>query len=896
MHPPATFDVHVISHTHWDREWYHPLGRFRQRLVGLIDELLDDPEWARHAFLLDGQAVVLEDYLAVRPGRATALTERLRAGLLEAGPWYVLADELIPGGEALVRNLLAGRRAVRALGGEPPPVLYCPDSFGHPAALPALAAGFGLGVVIVWRGYGGARWPAGDAARWRAPSGDAAVLFHLPPDGYEYGSSLPPDDAGAAARWARMRAVLGERCRLGVLLVQNGADHHAAQPRVGEAMEALARAAAPDRVSRGSLSEFARVVRDRGAAAALPTVEGELRDSYGYAWALQGTFGTRAHQKRGNALAERLLTREAEPWSAIARARGAADRRDLLAAAWRTLLSCHPHDTLCGCSIDQVARAMDARLDEAIAQARGLRDEAMADLLGHDTVAARERRDEWRPALVVRNPAPRPRGGVVEVVLESFLADVPVGPSSAAVPPLTRIDVPPPPTVRDATGAAVPYQHLRTRLRQRRTESPRHYPDNDLVAEQAGVIWAPAVEGYGTTSFAVGAGEPGARAPATARGGRRFIENEALRVSVGADGITVLDRANGRSIEGAISLETARDSGDLYTPSIARDREMITRPAHARVLHRGPLRAELVTRWRVPVRGTTRPPPPGQGTARVTDAALTVHVHIILDAGATFARLRVRGVNRATDHRLRLVVRTAVRDPDVWADAAFGPLRRRPIVVPESEARLETPPPTAPLHRYVSLFAVDGGATVVSDGLCEYEATLAGDVAVTLVRAVGALSRNDVPERPGHAGWPVPTPGAQCAGPFAAELALALHGPRDAATVDAIERLADDALLPPRGRTLRSALALPPATPGVRLEGRGLAFAAAKPSEDGAWMVLRCVNLLDEPVAGAWRIGWPVREAMLARLDETHVAPLAPGGGKVPFMAPPRAPVTILVR
>src|SRR3954468_24465840 len=99
-------ELHVVAHTHWDREWYHTAERFRQRLVALIDELLDDPPPAGESFLLDGQPVLLDDYLAVRPDRGGELSSSLRDGRLEAGPWYVLADELIPGGEALVRNLL----------------------------------------------------------------------------------------------------------------------------------------------------------------------------------------------------------------------------------------------------------------------------------------------------------------------------------------------------------------------------------------------------------------------------------------------------------------------------------------------------------------------------------------------------------------------------------------------------------------------------------------------------------------------------------------------------------------------------------------------------------------------------------------------------------------------
>src|SRR5689334_16574013 len=148
MNDSTPLDVHVVSHTHWDREWYHALGRFRQRLVALIDELIDDPPPPGESFLLDGQGIVLEDYLDLRPERREALAGLLRDGRLEAGPWYVLADELIPSGEALVRNLLAGRRVLESLGATSQPVLYCPDAFGHPAAIPELARGFGLPLAI----------------------------------------------------------------------------------------------------------------------------------------------------------------------------------------------------------------------------------------------------------------------------------------------------------------------------------------------------------------------------------------------------------------------------------------------------------------------------------------------------------------------------------------------------------------------------------------------------------------------------------------------------------------------------------------------------------------------------------------------------------------------------
>src|SRR3712207_9300921 len=99
MAADAPYEVHIVSHTHWDREWYHPVGRFRQRLVELIDELIDEPPRAGESFLIDGQGVVLEDYLAVRPEGAGGLSAPLREGRVGGGSWDVSGDWVVPRGE-----------------------------------------------------------------------------------------------------------------------------------------------------------------------------------------------------------------------------------------------------------------------------------------------------------------------------------------------------------------------------------------------------------------------------------------------------------------------------------------------------------------------------------------------------------------------------------------------------------------------------------------------------------------------------------------------------------------------------------------------------------------------------------------------------------------------------
>ena len=92
--------VIVVSHTHWDREWYQPFEIFRLRLcdtVAALLELLDGDSQFRH-FMLDGQTVCLDDVLALRPSLGPRLQAHIAAGRISIGPWYVLQDEFLVGG------------------------------------------------------------------------------------------------------------------------------------------------------------------------------------------------------------------------------------------------------------------------------------------------------------------------------------------------------------------------------------------------------------------------------------------------------------------------------------------------------------------------------------------------------------------------------------------------------------------------------------------------------------------------------------------------------------------------------------------------------------------------------------------------------------------------------
>jgi mannosylglycerate hydrolase len=865
-------ELHVVTHTHWDREWYHTAETFRQRLVRLVDELLETPPVAPASFLLDGQAVVIEDYLAVRPEQAEAVSRLLKEGVLEAGPWYVLADELIPGGEALVRNLLHGRASVRRLGGEPPAVLYCPDSFGHPAVGPDLAVGFGYSLIVLWRGFGGRRTSGTDVVRWHGSAGGSAIVYHLPPDGYEFGSSLPIDAAEATQRWLQVEGVMAPRSETGVAILLNGADHHARQIGLDAALEALANAASPVRVMGSSLATASRAVVDAASRLHVPDVTGELRDSYGYTWTLQGTLGTRAAQKRRNARAEQTLVRDVEPWMALTAGRGDGAPRALLDVTWKTLLKAHPHDTLCGTSTDAVAAAFDARLTVVEEESKGLRDDTLRQLLGHDAARARVMFADWRPAVVIRNSVARRRGGVVELALQSTVASIAVGPGSASRQGAHLEQ-------GEWRVSGVPLQILTQHDGRALTESPRAYPRADTIRGARAVGWISPLGGYEVQTVAHAAEEaPVVPNPVTAT--ESALDNGLVRVEVDAVGrVTFIDLRSGRRMDGLVQLERSRDDGDLYTPAIRESQP----PGPSRrigLVHAGPLRGAIGMELDVGVRPH----------AHCTRAFLE------LDAHAASVRIRMLGDNQLPDQRTRLRFTLGQPGDATLADAAFHPVVREDIRIDTEDAAMEHVVPTAPLHRWVARLSGDHTAVLVSDGLAEYESSADGAVHVTLVRSVGELSRHDLPERPGHAGWPVRTPDAQSVGPYEACFAVQLFGPDSGDVRDAIEQFAEDVLHPLVGETLRSNLLPPHCAGGLELSGAGLAFSAAYPARDKDWIVLRCVNRRDSAVRGSWTLARIVHEAVIARLDETPMAMAEVADGVIRFTAEPRAIITIVAR
>ncbi len=832
-------DVVLVSHTHWDREWYRTFEAFRARLVDTVDRVLDllavDPGWR---FLLDGQAIVVEDYVAVRPERRAELEAAVAAGRLAVGPWYVQPDSLLPGGEAHVRNLLEGRRVALAAGGCSA-VAYTPDSFGHPAQFPALFAGFGLGPFVYWRGNGNELDRLGPVYRWVAPSGDGVIAYHLG-RGYFAAACLPADPAEAAEGLAGVLDRLGDVTRAPVVLM-NGIDHMLPDPHTGAVAAALA-ARTGRKVRRGLLDDLRGAIDESDRA----EFTGELVGAK-VANLLPGVWSTRLGLKLANRAAERALLAWAEPWAALGGLLGLPDERPSVRAAWRALLANQAHDSICGCSQDEVHRQMQGRY----ATATELADQTAGRVLERLAGLGAERRVPWSTELdiAVFNPSPVARTDVVRVALDGHPV-YQVSDMGGDIHPLTLID-----------GTNAGYEADGAPVRAVPAEDPRRMrmfegmPGLDLELVVADV---PA---FGWRRVHLAPSEPH---PDLTDDGRR-IESGDLSVQVDDDG-TLTVGARGRVFSGLGALEDVGDRGDTYDADpVGADVGAV--PVAVSVLrhrHASGLQRLVVDRRLAVPAGLTQ----ARDGRRDDTVPVTVRLEARVAPGVDRIDLHVEVTNPAHDHRLRMLFPTGTPVEHFRAATTFD-VAERSTAPPDDEGWQHPAPRTFPHQGWIEAH----GLVVGAPGLPEAEVTAAGTIAVTLLRAVGWLARLDPTTRPIPAGPGLVTPEAQCPAGIEADLflrildegldvaAVAADASYDEVAFRAVPAGADPVLAPDRSL--------------VRVEPAGVVLSALKPADDGAGMVLRLSNPGTRPVDATIILGVPIEEVVSVRLDET------PDGGAV---------------
>ncbi|MBN1964156.1 MAG: hypothetical protein JW910_05895 [Anaerolineae bacterium] len=926
------YTLYVVPHTHWDREWYGSFQVFRTRLVRLLNKLLAilDRDPAYRTFHLDGQTVVLEDYLEVHPEQRAALQRYIAAGRLMAGPWYILPDEFLSSGESLVRNLLLGGQVAREFGGRLD-VGYIPDTFGHIAQLPQILRGFGLDSAMHFRGLDPDGLPS--ELWWQAPDGSRVLLHHMSNlIGYSDLGAWASDPDRAALDLRAVAYYKAERATSNVLLAMQGVDHAEARADLPAIVQRANDLCDDIEFVHASLADYWAALKAATAGLDLQTVSGELRDvprsEGGKNFLLYNVLSSRVDNKLHNAITLNALERWAEPWCALAWAWDVdAYPRGHLWTAWRWLLKNHPHDSIGGCSVDAVHRQMATRFEWAQEIADALAEERFRLLADDLDVGGALGEDEL--ALVLFNATPWERDEVVTVEIDlpehwlqqRALAGVqpalPLTPDSPYADVLAaniRADwgrgAPTLPEVffrslhvrplhgRALDGEAIPVEIERVApvtVALALASGPRGVMD----ARRARVSFRAHIPAYGYATYAVRTDPQPVKWPAPELPPGE-LRNEFLAVRVQPNGtFDLTDRATGQTFSGLGLFEDGGDNGDGYTFSPPpEDRVFTTLGAAPRIARvgRGVGLGRIAITYDLAL-------PVGLDDQRRARRAETVvcplTVLLTLRDGSRRLEIDVTFANRARDHRLRFCFPTDLAGVDTAHASMQFDVQARPIA-PEPIAYddwwVEDPAATFPMHGWMDFSDGQGrGLCVAGQGIHEFavSADERRAVALTLLRAVGYLGAGrDLTTILGGAGPHLATPEAQLQTTLHYRLALVPHAGNWHA--DEVWREAQAFLTPPRAVTSDSrAGARPPSAAGLRVAGQNAVLSAVKVAEDGGALIVRLFNPSDAPTTADLTLPFMPEAVHLADLAELPGEALVADGAHVAVPLPPRRIVTV---
>lgn len=889
---PAKQNVHVVSHTHWDREWYQDFQGFRTRLVYMMDELIahleNDP--AYRYFMLDGQTIVLDDYLEIRPENRGRLEALIRAGRISIGPWYVMPDEFLVGGESLIRNLAKGMRDSRVWGVEPVKSGYVIDIFGHNSQMPQIFRGFGMDNAVFFRGFQGKEdtaeiwWEGADGSRVLGLKLDedrcySDFYFALRWPFFDRGQTYREHRKELVERAARLLAYKNARSSASVKLSLDGVDHVEIEPRLPEILEMLNQADGLNAAfSHSTLEAFLEELRRENLE--LPIYKGE-QASTGYRgvnnWMPENTLSSRVHLKQMNQRCETLLEKWAEPLAVMSAWEGRPYPTAFLDKSWEHLLQNHPHDSICGCSIDQVHRDMVYRFDQSrLIAERMIKEQAdyIVRHIGEESIGGMQ-------ALVVFNPSPSPADGILEADIE-----LPAG-SDAAVAwkgfnfhgTSFRL--------YDDDGNEIPYQVLsieekRASMHRPYGELPRYEPVDRFRVAFPGVIPAAGYRAYRVEPYPL---DPRTdltysaenlvapmRYPGTMRTSDHSWSNGRIRVAVQSNGtLDVTNLETGYRHEGLLMFEDEADAGDGWSHVSPANNERVTslgaRTAVSTVFD-GPYQTRIKIRMTLDVpRGLK--PDENSRSDELESLEVTTFLDLKKDDPTVYCRTRIR--NTARDHRLRLLL-PSVPDAESYCASTPFDLVTRAIRKRDYSDYVRKPLEVAPYNGLIAVDKGEHGLAVFTKGL--YEADVRDNegrtIALTLLRSTGKEVMTDGGD------------GGQLLGDIEFEYAIRPYRPgacdkawlwkereRYVSGIRAVNRKAGRFPETPHVRTAD----LPGAKSYLELQSEAFVLSAFKAAEAGGdACVIRLVNLTEREGVATLVLARDVARAELVDLNENPVS------------------------
>ena len=782
-------NVHIVTHTHWDREWYAPFEIFKSRLLTLVDESIQNMEKHpkfRH-FMLDGQTVVLEDYLKARPENKEKLNELIRENKIIVGPWYVLPDEFLVTGEAMIRNFLIGQDVLKSLNLPSMHVGYLPDMFGHNAYTPTVLKGLDLKAAVIWRGVG-------DACRdtefvWKSPNGDEMLtvnLIHSYSNGAHFGKNI-----------SKMKEVFSKEIKslsnhktTNNILIMNGTDHEFPLYGLPQKFSSWGKEFKVN-LTHSTIENYVdNVVRENPP---LKKVYGELKDPK-YEPVLKDVTSTRIYLKLLNFEAQQLFTRYAEPLSAYLWMSGEnINIEEEINQGWKMILKSQPHDSICGCSVDAVHRDVESRLRNSIELGSSLVAKYMREISKGLNVDS----NIGLPILVF-NPYEHERISITSMYVPSLannsyeLVDDKGKKYESVVESTFNVE-------REKTGPLMNQMSEKDHLKSLAILSEFQSvstPWNLFFSTPKMLTFEAKLPPLGFKVFYLKKSKEEENAENISK--EPDFENEFYTFHLNEDGsFDLKDKLNDVFYKSLNYFEDVADAGDEYNFSpIEGDKPITSLNQDANVVS---IR-DLGFFKKVEVEKKLELPKSLYGSRKLrTKEKNPITFHIIYKLYRDLSRIDVDLMlkNTVLDHKLSFVAKLPEKLGEVKNDGYFGLVSHPSDLKVYDDSYTEEQISRYAMESFVLLKGNKCKLLVATRGIHEYEThTVKKETKLnfTLLRSVGWLSRDDLKTRKDHAGPAIQTPEAQCIGEYQYHYSFVLLRKGDESEA---YRMAKDFLLDP---------------------------------------------------------------------------------------------------
>lgn len=734
--------IHVVAHTHWDREWYFSDNEAFIQFSYHMDEVIYALENGElDYYYLDGQLSILDDYLKVYPNQETKIKELVEGNKLFIGPWYTQMDEFVVAGESVVKNLQIGIDMSKRLGGHTA-LGYLPDSFGQGKDMPKIYNGFGIEDAVFWRGMPNEVTKSREFY-WTAEDGSKVLTINIR-NGYYAGVALVE---GEIYQKKAILDIVSEDSATTNITLPVGGDQRAVDRNLKAIIEEANKEFAEEyQIEESNYPHIFNLLKKE--ATDLPTVQGEFM-SGSVSKIHRSIYSSRYDLKKINDTIENRLIFQLEPLMLMADDLGIPFKRELMDYTWKLILKNHAHDSIGGCNTDKTNEMIMARYKEA-------------DQLSYSTVdylvrkIAESIEGIQENNLVLFNTLPYRR-------TESYTLEVSTKKTTIKL--------------FDDQRHEIPFQLISTEKvyagEVRRSESDYDEAKYYYIHKISFINELPALS-YQIVS--VEEQDESATQEKPVASEETMIENAAYKITFSNGQFSILAKEQGITYKNCLHVEESGDEGDTYDYSPAyfdSIHHLFFETAEVAIQSGKFLSTMSVTgSWFVPKDLAAR-------KAQKVDTEIEYTLTLSLKNDSKRVDMKLSVNNQALDHRMRLVVKTPVKSQVSYADTLFGIVERNnndPHIHDWRELGWkEEPTEIYPMIHYANTHDLETSWTVMSKGIKEYQ-VIDSDMYITLFRGVGFLGRPELLRRPGDASGNqfryIPTPDSQLLGTLEMELSL----------------------------------------------------------------------------------------------------------------------------